>query len=92
MRFFESEIDQRREDPYDEERFWPRFKCNRIVEIYDSSGIRWSCKIVDMSESGFGIVTDARLKRGAIVNIGDSEVQADVVWVRRNKAGLRICV
>ncbi|HMK57191.1 MAG TPA: PilZ domain-containing protein [Dissulfurispiraceae bacterium] len=89
MRFFESELLHRLEDIYDEERFWPRFKCKVTTEISDEAGAKWDCDIINVSESGFGIMTGAKLKRGNTVNISaEPIVKANVVWVRNNKAGL----
>ncbi len=90
MRFFESGISQRWDDPYDEERFWPRFKCKVNTQISDDSGAKWDCDIIDVSESGVCIVTSARLKRGKMVSIAEPMMKAGVVWVRNDKAGLMI--
>lgn len=90
MRFFESEVNQRWDDSYDEERFWPRFKCKVSTQLSDDAGARWDCDIIDVSESGFCIITSARLKRGKTVSIAEPTVKAGVVWVRNNKAGLMI--
>jgi len=61
-----------------------------VTEFADPRGNTWSCKIVDMTESGFGIATDARLSMGNTVDIIRPSVVARVVWVGDNKAGLRI--
>ena len=90
MRFFESGISQRWDDTYDEERFWPRFKCKVITQLSDDSGAMWDCDIIDVSESGVRIITSARLKRGRTVSITEPMMKAGVVWVRDNKAGLMI--
>ena len=90
MRFFESQIRQRRDKSYDEERFWPRFKCNLPSEFSDDTGNKRGCRIVDMSESGIAIVTDVKLKRGNSVSIEYPPIKGEVVWVRNNKAGLRL--
>jgi hypothetical protein len=81
---------KRKEDAYSEKRRRPRLRCTVITEFADPRGNTWSCKIVDMSESGFGIATGARLARGSTVNIIRPSVEAKVVWVEDNKAGLRI--
>jgi hypothetical protein len=54
-------------------------------------GDRWSCKIVDMSERGFGIVTSVKLRKGDMVNIATPEAKAKVVWMDKNRVGLRVC-
>ncbi|MGO9377477.1 MAG: PilZ domain-containing protein [Dissulfurispiraceae bacterium] len=90
MRFFESKINQRRDDTYDEERFWPRFKCKLTTQFSDDTGTKWECDIIDISESGFGIMTSAKLKKGKTLSIVDPMVKARVVWVRNNMAGLMI--
>ncbi|HMK59902.1 MAG TPA: PilZ domain-containing protein [Dissulfurispiraceae bacterium] len=91
MHFLDHEKFQKLEDIYDEERFWPRFKCKLATQIFDEAGASWDCDIIDISESGFGIMTGAKLKRGKTVNISASPImKASVVWVRNNKAGLVI--
>ncbi len=88
MRFFESRIRPRRDESFDEERFWPRFKCNLATKMFDDKETLWNCNIIDMSESGLGITTDAKLQKGKQVRILDPSVKADVVWIRNNRAGL----
>ncbi len=73
-----------------EARSIPRFKCNVAAEISVSWGERWSCKIIDMSERGFGITTDVRLRKGDKVHISDPGVEASVVWIRNNRVGLKV--
>lgn len=91
MRFFESEISQRRGDEsFDEERFWPRLKCKVGTCFSDDRGTEWECDIIDVSESGFGIITDAKLLRGKTVTLTSPALKATVIWTRNNKAGLRI--
>ena len=91
MRFFESEVVQKQDDAYDEERFWPRFRCKVPAQLSDETGAKWDCDIVDVSESGYRIVTTAKLKRGTVVNIDiEPAVKASVVWVRKNRAGLKV--
>jgi hypothetical protein len=55
----------------------------------DSDGALWNCKIMDMSENGFGILTAASLQLGSTLNILNPNIQTEVVWVRDNRAGLR---
>jgi hypothetical protein len=81
---------KQQEDVYCEKRRRPRLRCAVVTEFADPGGNTWSCKIVDMSESGFGIATGARLTAGSMVNIIRPSVEAKVVWVGFNKAGLRI--
>jgi hypothetical protein len=61
-----------------------------MTEFADPRGNTWSCKIVDMSETGFGVATGARLTAASTVNFIHPSVEAKVVWVGDNKAGLRI--
>ena len=77
-------------DTYSEKRLRPRFSCAITTDCSDSRGNTWNCKIMDMSESGFGITTVARLSMGTLVNIVRPEVATKVVWATENKAGLRI--
>jgi hypothetical protein len=72
-----------------EKRLKPRHACAIPTELIDSVGKLWSCKIVDMSESGFGIITPASLKKGGSLSIVKPSIIAEVVWARENKAGLR---
>ncbi len=88
MRVSVNRIGKSRDDSFDEERFWPRFKCNLTTQMYDDSETLWNCRIVDMSESGLGITTDAKLQRGKRVHLVDPKVKADVVWFRDKRAGL----
>ena len=81
---------KRQSDAYSEKRHRPRLSCAIATELTDPKGDVWSCKIVDMSESGFGITTGARLRMGHEVNIIRPSVEARVVWAADNKAGLRI--
>lgn len=78
------------EASFREMRVRPRLYCAIPTEFIDARGNTWSCKIVDMSESGFGIRTCAQLKMGNSVNIIRPCVEAEVVWARNNRAGLRI--
>jgi len=73
-----------------EKRRLQRLRCAVVTEFADPRGTTWSCKIVDMSESGCGIDTNARLTIGKTVNIIRPSIEAKVVWVGDNKAGLRI--
>ncbi len=75
---------------YNEKRRRPRLDCAVVTEFADPGGNTWSCKIIDMSESGLGIATSARLATGNTVNIIRPAAEAKVVWVGDNKAGLRI--
>jgi hypothetical protein len=68
-----------------------RRKCDLATEVMVPWGDRWSCKIVDMSERGFGIVTTVKLRKGDTVSIAAPEAKAKVVWIDNNRAGLKVC-
>jgi hypothetical protein len=72
-----------------ENRKCTRLKCDITADCSTFRG-RLSCKIVDLSERGLGIVTSAQLQKGAVVNFTDPRTKAQVVWVEENRAGLRI--
>ncbi len=72
-----------------EKRLRPRHACAIPTELTDAAGKTWSCRIVDMSETGFGIISPASLESGSIMNIVKPYIVAEVVWARENKAGLR---
>jgi hypothetical protein len=74
-----------------EERTWPRHKCNYFTECHDSRGNRWTCKVVDISHRGLGVVMNASLRKGETVNIVDPRTKAVVVWVSEGRVGLRVC-
>jgi hypothetical protein len=74
---------------YYEKRIKPRLNCAIPTELIDSRGRTWSCKIVDMSEGGFGIISTASLVTGSQLNMVKPSIQTQVVWVRENRAGLR---
>ena len=67
-----------------------RLKCDLATGISVPWGDKWDCKIVDMSERGFGIITSARLRKGDIVNVESLKTNAKVIWMRDNRAGLRV--
>ncbi len=67
-----------------------RLKCNLATGISVPWGDKWDCKIVDMSERGFGIITSAKLRKGDIVNVDSPTAKAKVIWIRDNRAGLRV--
>lgn len=89
MSFLKSIFKKKEDMTYYEKRLKARHACAIPTELMDSAGKLWSCKIVDMSESGFGIITPASLKRGSSLNIVKPSIVAEVVWARENKAGLR---
>ena len=60
------------------------------TEFADPKGTSWNCKIVDMSESGLSVATHAHLATGDTVNLIRPSVEAEVIWVEDNMAGLRI--
>lgn len=67
-----------------------RLKCDVATEISVPWGDRWDCKIVDMSERGFGIVTSAKLRKGDIVDVESPTAKAKVIWIRDSRVGLRV--
>jgi hypothetical protein len=77
------------DETYYEKRRRARHSCAIPTELIDAAGRTWSCKIVDMSESGFGITTLAALRKGSVMNIVKPSIVAEVVWASENKAGLR---
>jgi hypothetical protein len=64
--------------------------CAVETELSDPRGGKWSCRIVDVSESGLGVLTSARLIIGTTVNVLRPRVEAEVIWAGDNKAGLKI--
>ena len=74
-----------------EERSCPRVKCNYETNCWDDYENRWTCRIVDMSERGLGIIMSASLRGGDIINITDPRTKAKVVWVEKSRIGLRVC-
>jgi hypothetical protein len=89
MGFLASLFKKREEAIIAEKRRRPRHLCAIPTELIDSAGKLWSCKIVDMSENGFGIITPASLKRGSALSIVKPSILAEVVWARENRAGLK---
>jgi hypothetical protein len=65
--------------------------CDFGTELFDASGNKWTCTIVDMSGNGFGIITDAKLMKGDMVSIVDPMTKARVVWIDKDRAGLMEC-
>ena len=90
MGIIKSLFKTRQPDTYYEKRRRPRLNCSIATEFTDAKGYKWSCKIVDMSESGFAITTSAKLGLGHVVNITRPCVSTEVVWATDSKAGLRI--
>ena len=72
-----------------EKRGKPRYTCAIPTELMDAAGRIWGCRIVDISETGFSIVSPASLNKGSIMNILKPSIVAEVVWAHDNKAGLR---
>jgi hypothetical protein len=58
------------------------------TELIDSTGKKWDCKIVNMSESGIGISIQASFLRGDLLRIVKPKIMAAVVWSKDNRAGL----
>jgi len=75
---------------FQELRYMDRLRCSVETEISVPWGDKWSCKIIDMSERGLGVVTPVRLRKGDMVIISDPVTRARVVWCLNNRAGLRI--
>jgi hypothetical protein len=73
-----------------EKRREPRHTSEIHTDLLDASGRRWSCKIVDMSQCGFGISTRAGLSIGSYVSIIKPYIPAEVLWSKGNNAGLKI--
>jgi|WetSurMetagenome_2_1015567.scaffolds.fasta_scaffold00798_4 hypothetical protein len=82
-------VDKIRQVSNSENRVCSRFKCEVATYCF-SSEERWTCKIVDLSERGLGIVSASMLNEGTMVNFTDPETRAKVIWVEENRAGLRI--
>jgi hypothetical protein len=74
---------------YYDKRREPRYPYTINTELMDSGGKRWSCKIENMSERGLGISTRAPLKMGSSLNIVKPNIMAEVLWTKKNRAGLR---
>ena len=83
-------IKRQRKDLYCEKRHRPRRRCAVAAEFADPEGNIWDCEIVDISESGLSVATSAQLSMGNTLNIVHPTVEAKVVWVEDNKAGLLI--
>jgi hypothetical protein len=75
--------------PVAEDRVWPRLQCDLVTECI-AFGRRWPCKIVDLSERGFGIISGVKLRIGDTVNIADPSAKAQVVWAENGRAGLKV--
>ena len=73
-----------------EKRRRSRLRMAVAAEFADPNGNCWNCEIVEMSESGLKVATQAQLAKGDTVNIIRPAVEAKVVWIEDNKAGLRI--
>jgi hypothetical protein len=74
---------------YMENRMWPRIKCD--IDAYCTIFMdQWPCKIIDLSERGMGIEPKGKLYMGSIITISDPRVRAKVVWMKNDRAGLKI--
>ncbi|HMK57190.1 MAG TPA: PilZ domain-containing protein [Dissulfurispiraceae bacterium] len=71
-------------------RAWSRIKCDLSTMISVPWGESWECRIINMSGRGFGIMTQARLRTGDMVDILEPKTKAKVVWCRDNMAGLKV--
>jgi hypothetical protein len=74
---------------HDKNRSKTRYKCAINTRLTDSAGNMWSCKIVNMSETGICISTAAPLVIGSCVSIVKPKITGDVVWLKDNKVGIR---
>ena len=72
-----------------EKRIYSRMSCDLDTTL-TAFTYEWPCKIVNISESGFGIVIAKDLSRGIVVSLADPNTNARVVWSRDNRAGLEI--
>ena len=78
-----------RQFPKAEDRAWPRLNCEIDTEFI-VSGKRWPCMIIDLGESGFGIISSLQLHKGAILGIADPSAKARVIWAENGRAGLKV--
>ncbi|HMK61851.1 MAG TPA: PilZ domain-containing protein [Dissulfurispiraceae bacterium] len=90
MGFLHSIFKGARKASYLEKRNRSRLNCSIATAFSDVKGKTWSCRIVDMSENGFGISTNAHLQIGNTINIVRPTVEAKVVWAVENRVGLRV--
>jgi hypothetical protein len=74
---------------YCEHRRWPRQDCSIDTQLLDPAGKMWVCRIVNTSEAGLGIATEAPLARGGYLNIVKPNIMAQVIWSKDKRAGLR---
>ena len=90
MRHFLNSSRKSKQDFYCEKRKRQRVKCTSEAKfIYTNQSI-YSCKIVDMSESGVAISSSADLEVGGILNFIRPAMEVEVIWTLENKAGLKI--
>jgi hypothetical protein len=76
-----------RQFPKTEDRAWPRINCEINTEFI-AAGKRWPCKIIDLGELSFGIISSLILHKGDIVEIADPRTKARAVWAENGRAGL----
>jgi hypothetical protein len=76
--------------PRFEARSWQRINCNLHTQIAVAGGERWDCTIINISQRGFGIVTEVKLRKGDKVNIIDPQTKAKIAWTKNNLVGLAI--
>jgi len=72
-----------------DKRHKPRYACEVDTELTDSTGKKWKCRIVNMSESGLGISATVSLLRGDFLKISKPKITAEVVWAKDDRLGLR---
>ncbi|HMK59903.1 MAG TPA: PilZ domain-containing protein [Dissulfurispiraceae bacterium] len=71
-------------------RAWSRVKCDLSTMISVPWGESWDCRIINMSGRGFGIITNAKLRAGDVVQILEPKTKAKVIWCNGNMAGLKV--
>jgi hypothetical protein len=75
--------------PKAENRAWPRINCEINTEFI-VSGKHWPCKIIDLGELSFGIISNLNLHKGDIVEIADPKTKTRAVWAENGRAGLHV--
>jgi|WetSurMetagenome_2_1015567.scaffolds.fasta_scaffold1522633_1 hypothetical protein len=78
-----------RQFPKTEDRAWPRINCEIDAELI-VAGERWPCKIKDLGEMSFGIISSLKLHKGDIVEISDPRTKVQAVWAENGRAGLNV--
>ena len=81
---------RRKQDFYHEKRRSERTKCVAAAKLADTSQSTSSFTIVDISESGVGIISSHNLEVSNVLHFTRPAMEAEVVWAVGNRAGLRI--